>query len=155
MAKRVVAEGGKPTAKKQRVIDEEQKANEEKIDFSLEFTPTEERAWIHEERCNALVLFVSIIIAFVMGFITALISHTLGNDAPAAVIDTVLVFVVAALLKRITAPVVSIYIRKHYNTNVSGSATAAMLSGRSIAGAVFMYLVMALGSCIVFLNMLQ
>ena len=155
MAKKVVAEGNKPTAKKQRVIEEEQKANEEKVEFSLEFTPTEEKAWIHEERCNVLVLVTCIAIAFVMGFVTAFISHTMGNNATAAAIDTALVFLVAALLKRITAPVVAMYIRKNYNTSVSSGATAAMLSGRSIAGAVFMYLVMALGSCIVFLNMLQ
>ena len=155
MAKKVVADGSRPTAKKQRVIEEEQKATEEKVEFSLEFTPTEEKAWIHEERCNVLVLVVCILIAFVMGAITAFISHSMGNNATSAALDTVLVFVVAALLKKITAPVVALYIRRNYNTNVSSDATGAMLSGRSIGGAVFMYLVMALGSCIVFLNMLQ
>ena len=78
MAKRVVTDGNRPTAKKQRVIEEEQRAAEEKIDFSLEFTPTEERAWIHEERCNAIVLFVCIVMAFVMGFVTAMISNING-----------------------------------------------------------------------------
>ena len=154
MAKRVVTDGSKPTAKKQRVIEEEQKAAEEKIEFSMEFTPTEERAWIHEERCNAIVLFVCIVAAFVMGFVTALISTTLGKNETSAIIDTVLVFLVAALLKRISAPFVSMYIRKNFNASVSDSASASLLSGRSIGAAVFMYLVMALGICIVFVNML-
>jgi len=154
MAKRVVTDGSKPTAKKQRVIEEEQKATEEKIEFSMEFTPTEERAWIHEERCNAIVLFVCIVIAFIMGLVTALISNAMGHNATAAVIDTVLVFIVAAMLKRISAPFVTMYIRRNYNTSVSDSASAALLSGRSIGAAVFMYLVMALGICIVFVNLL-
>ena len=154
MAKRVVTDGNVPTAKKQRVIEEEQRAAEEKIEFSMEFTPTEERAWIHEERCNSIVLFVSIIIAILMGLVTALISNFNGYNSTSAVIDTVLVFLVAALLKKITAPFVALYIKKNYNTEVSAAAGEALMSGRSIGAAVFMYLVMALGSCIVFVNLL-
>ena len=154
MAKRVVTDGNRPTAKKQRVIEEEQRAAEEKIDFSLEFTPTEERAWIHEERCNAIVLFVCIVMAFVMGFVTAMISNINGYNATSAVIDTVLVFFVAAMLKKITAPFVAMYIRRNFNPTVSGAASESLLSGRSIGAAVFMYLVMALGTCIVLVNIL-
>lgn len=151
MAKKVVADGDGATAKRQRVIEEEKRTTDEKIDFSLEFTPSEERAWLHEERCNTLVLVVSIIVAFVVGLITAIIAKTMGVGVNAAVIDTVIVFVIAASLKKITSPVVRMYVAKNYDPAVAAAAGGDMLSSRSIAGSVFMYLVMALGSCIMFL----
>ncbi len=154
MAKRVVTDGNRPTAKKQRVIEEEKKAAEEKVEFSMEFTPTEEKAWIHEERCNAIVLFTCIVIAIAMGFVTAMISKALDQSTAAAVLDTVLVFFVASMLKKITAPLVAMYVRKNFNASLSSAAGEALMSGRSIGAAVFMYLVMALGTCVVFLNVL-
>lgn len=75
MAKKVVADGGKPTAKKQRVIEEEQRNADEKIEFSMEFTLSEEKAWINEERCNTVVLFFSILLALIVGTVAAFISH--------------------------------------------------------------------------------
>lgn len=115
MAKRVVADGGKPTAKKQRVIEEEQKAADEKIEFSMEFTLAEEKAWINEERCNSVVLFFSIALALIMGVVTGLISHSMGHTATSAVIDTALVFAVALAIPKLADPIVRIYVRKHYS----------------------------------------
>ena len=154
MAKKVVTDGSKPTAKKQRVIEEEKRAADEKIEFSLEFTPSEERAWIHEERCNTIVLFVSIIIAILMGVVTAFVSKAIGFNSTAAIVDTLLVFIVAGLLKKITSPFVKMYVAKNYDPSYADAAGSDMLSNRSIAGSVFMYLVMALGSCIVFISIL-
>lgn len=134
MAKRVVADGGKPTAKKQRIIEEEQKAADEKIEFSLEFTPTEEKAWIHEERCNTVVLFFSILLALLVGTVAALISNAMDRSTVSAVIDTLIVFAVAALIPRISEPVVKIYIRKHYSESAALGATGKMISGRAYAG---------------------
>jgi len=153
MAKKVVTDGSKPTAKKQRVIEEEKRAADEKIDFSLEFTSAEERAWIHEERCNTIVLFICIIVAILMGVVTALIAKTIGYNATAAIVDTVLVFVVAGLLKKITDPFVKMYVAKNFDPAYASAAGSDMLSNRSIAGAIFMYLVMALGSCICFISL--
>ena len=154
MAKRVVTDGSTTTAKKQRVIDEEQKAAEEKVEFSLEFTPAEERAWIHEERCNTLVLIVCIVMAIIVGSVAAVISHFNGYNATSAVIDTVIVFVVAGLLKKISSPFVKLYVKKNYPASYAEAAGSGMLSGRSIAGSVFMYLVMALGTAIVVISLL-
>ena len=154
MAKRVVYDGASTAAKKQRVIDEAQKAADEKIEFSMDFTPSEERAWIHEERCNTITLVVCIIMAFIVGTVTAFISHTNGYNAVSAVIDTLIVFIVAGLLKKIASPFIKMYVARNFNPAYAEAAGASMLSGRSIAGSVFMYLVMALGTCIVVISLL-
>ncbi len=154
MAKKVVADGGKPTAKKQRVIEEEQRNAEEKIEFSMEFTPSEEKAWINEERCNTVVLFFSILLALIVGTIAAFISNAMGHNATSAAIDTAIVFVVGLLIPKISEPLIKIYVRKHYSEAAAAGASGKMISGRAYAGAIFFYLTMALGTCIVVLSIL-
>lgn len=154
MAKRVVTDGNTTTTKKQRILADELKAMDEKIDFSMDFTVSEEKAWIHEEKCNTIVLLVSIIVAFIMGIVTAFVCKIMGIGAAAAVVDTVLVFIVAGLLKNICSPFVKMYVARNFDPAYAEVAGADMLSGRNIASSIFLYLVMALGSCVVMLSVL-
>lgn len=154
MSKRVVTDGNTTTAKKQRIIEEEQKAMDDKVDFSLDFTVSEEKAWIHEEKCNTIILVVSIVTAIIMGIVTAFICKILEPGSTAAIVDTVLIFLVAALLKKISSPFVKRYVAKNFDPAYAEMAGTDMLAGRNIAMAIFMYLVMALGSCVVVLSLL-
>ena len=119
-------------AKKRRLIKEEPEEE-------YQFTPTDfdEREFLLKGIYSTKVLLIAIIIAVVVGFATARISIALGMGAVAAAVDTLLVFFVCAIMKKLF---VAIHIR------------ADLLETKTMLGVYFVYLILALGLCILFIN---
>ena len=119
-------------AKKRRLIKEEPEEE-------YQFTPTDfdEREFLLKGIYSTKVLLIAIIIAVVVGFATARISIALGMGAVAAAVDTLLVFFVCAIMKKLF---VAMHIR------------ADLLETKTMLGVYFVYLILALGLCILFIN---
>ncbi len=119
-------------AKKRRLIKEEPEEE-------YQFTPTDfdEREFLLKGIYSTKVLLIAIIIAAVVGFATARISIALGMGAVAAAVDTLLVFFVCAIMKKLF---VAMHIR------------ADLLETKTMLGVYFVYLILALGLCILFIN---
>ena len=119
-------------AKKRRLIKEEPEEE-------YQFTPTDfdEREFLLKGIYSTKVLLLGILLAIVIGFATARISIALGMNAVAAVVDTLLVFFVCAIMKKLF---VAMHIR------------ADLLETKTMLGVYFIYLCLALGTCILFIN---
>ena len=119
-------------AKKRRLIKEEPEEE-------YQFTPTDfdEREFLLKGIYSTKVLLIAIIIAAAVGFATARISIALGMGAVAAAVDTLLVFFVCAIMKKLF---VAMHIR------------ADLLETKTMLGVYFVYLILALGLCILFIN---
>ena len=119
-------------AKKRRLIKEEPEEE-------YQFTPTDfdEREFLLKGIYSTKVLLLGIILAIVVGIVTARISIAMGMDVTAAVVDTLLVFFVCAIMKKLF---VAMHIR------------ADLLETKTMLGVYFIYLCLALGVCILFVN---
>ena len=119
-------------AKKRRLIKEEPEEE-------YQFTPTDfdEREFLLKGIYSTKVLLLGILLAIVIGFATARISIALGMNTVAAVVDTLLVFFVCAIMKKLF---VAMHIR------------ADLLETKTMLGVYFIYLCLALGTCILFIN---
>ncbi|MBO4502337.1 MAG: hypothetical protein J5707_01610 [Candidatus Methanomethylophilus sp.] len=119
-------------AKKRRLIKEEPEEE-------YQFTPTDfdEREFLLKGIYSTKVLLLGIILAIVVGIATARISIAMGMDVTAAVVDTLLVFFVCAIMKKLF---VAMHIR------------ADLLETKTMLGVYFIYLCLALGVCILFVN---
>lgn len=118
-------------AKKRRFINE-------KPEEEYEFTPSnfDEKEFILKDIYGTKVLFITIIYAIAMGLLAAVICNVLG-DPVNWLLDTLIVFAAVATMKRFY---VAIGIR------------ADLLETKTMVGDYFIFLVMALGMCIVFIN---
>ena len=83
-------------AKKRRLIKEEPEEE-------YQFTPTDfdEREFLLKGIYSTKVLLLGILLAIIIGFATARISIALGMNTVAAVVDTLLVFFVCAIMKKL------------------------------------------------------
>ena len=119
-------------AKKRRLIKEEPEEE-------YQFTPTDfdEREFLLKGIYSTKVLILGIILAIVMGFVTARIAIALDMNTVAAFVDTLLVFFVCAIMKKLF---VAMHIR------------ADLLETKTMLGVYFIYLCLALGMCILFIN---
>ena len=119
-------------AKKRRLIKEEPEEE-------YQFTPTDfdEREFLLKGIYSTRVLILAIILALIIGFATARISIALGMNATAAAVDTLLVFFVCAIMKKLF---VAMHVR------------ADLLETKTMLGVYFVYLILALGMCILFIN---
>ena len=119
-------------AKKRRLIKEEPEEE-------YQFTPTDfdEREFLLKGIYSTKVLLLGILLAIIIGFATARISIALGMNTVAAVVDTLLVFFVCAIMKKLF---VAMHIR------------ADLLETKTMLGVYFIYLCLALGTCILFIN---
>ena len=119
-------------AKKRRLIKEEPEEE-------YQFTPTDfdEREFLLKGIYSTKVLILGIILAVIIGFATARISIALGMNTTAALVDTLLVFFVCAIMKKLF---VALHVR------------ADLLETKTMLGVYFIYLCLALGMCILFIN---
>lgn len=119
-------------AKKRRLIKEEPEEE-------YQFTPSDfdEREFLLKGIYSTKVLILGIILAVIIGFATARISIALGMNTTAALVDTLLVFFVCAIMKKLF---VAMHIR------------ADLLETKTMLGVYFIYLCLALGTCILFIN---
>ena len=119
-------------AKKRRLIKEEPEEE-------YQFTPSDfdERAFLLQGIYSTKVLILGIILAVIIGFATARISIALGMNTTAALVDTLLVFFVCAIMKKLF---VALHVR------------ADLLETKTMLGVYFIYLCLALGMCILFIN---
>ena len=119
-------------AKKRRLIKEEPEEE-------YQFTPTDfdEREFLLKGIYSTKVLLLGILLAIIIGFATARISIALGMNTVAAVVDTLLVFFVCAIMKKLF---VALHVR------------ADLLETKTMLGVYFIYLCLALGMCILFIN---
>ncbi|AGI47286.1 hypothetical protein TALC_00276 [Thermoplasmatales archaeon BRNA1] len=119
-------------AKKRRLVKEEPEEE-------YEFKPTEfdEREFILSQMYSTKVLFIVILIAIGVGILTAAIVNAMGTGMGAAAVDTLIVFFIAAMLKKILMAI---------------GMRADLIEARSFIGTIFVYLVMCLGICILFIN---
>ena len=119
-------------AKKRRLIKEEPEEE-------YQFTPSDfdEREFLLKGIYSTKVLILGIILAVIIGFATARISIALGMNTTAALVDTLLVFFVCAIMKKLF---VALHVR------------ADLLETKTMLGVYFIYLCLALGMCILFIN---
>ena len=119
-------------AKKRRLIKEEPEEE-------YQFTPSDfdEREFLLKGIYSTKVLILGIILAVIIGFATARISIALGMNTTAALVDTLLVFLVCAIMKKLF---VALHVR------------ADLLETKTMLGVYFIYLCLALGMCILFIN---
>lgn len=119
-------------AKKRRLIKEEP-------EDEYTFTPTDfdEREFLLKGIYSTKVLMFAIILSIIVGFIAAMIWKVLEDKTIVAVVDTILVFFVCAIMKKLF---VSLHIR------------ADLLETKTMLGNYLIYLVLALGTCILFIN---
>lgn len=119
-------------AKKRRLIKEEPEEE-------YQFTPTDfdEREFLLKGIYSTKVLLLGLLLAVVMGIVTAQIAIALGKGAVAAVVDTLLVFFVCAIMKKLF---VAMHVR------------ADLLETKTMLGVYIIYLALALGICILCVN---
>ena len=119
-------------AKKRRLIKEEPEEE-------YSFTPTDfdEREFLLKGIYSTKVLLLAIVLSIIIGFIAAMIWKAMDNKTIVAVIDTLLVFFVCAIMKKLF---VAMHIR------------ADLLETKTMLGNYLIYLILALGSCILFVN---
>ena len=119
-------------AKKRRLIKEEPEEE-------YQFTPTDfdEREFLLKGIYSTKVLILGIVLAIIIGFVTARIAIALDMNTVAAFVDTLLVFFVCAIMKKLF---VAMHIR------------ADLLETKTMLGVYFIYLCLALGMCILFIN---
>ena len=119
-------------AKKRRLIKEEPEEE-------YQFTPSDfdEREFLLKGIYSTKVLILGIILAVIIGFATARISIALGMNTTAALVDTLLVFFVCAIMKKLF---VALHVR------------ADLLETKTMLGNYLIYLTLALGACILFIN---
>ena len=119
-------------AKKRRLIKEEPEEE-------YSFTPTDfdEREFLLKGIYSTKVLLLAIVLSIIIGFVAAMIWKAMDNKTIVAVIDTLLVFFVCAIMKKLF---VAMHIR------------ADLLETKTMLGNYLTYLILALGSCILFVN---
>ncbi len=119
-------------AKKRRLIKEEPEEE-------YSFTPTDfdEREFLLKGIYSTKVLLLAIVLSIIIGFVAAMIWKAMDNKTIVAVIDTLLVFFVCAIMKKLF---VAMHIR------------ADLLETKTMLGNYLIYLILALGSCILFVN---
>lgn len=119
-------------AKKRRLIKEEPEEE-------YSFTPTDfdEREFLLKGIYSTKVLILAVILSIIIGLVTAVIWHSLDDKTVVAVADTLIVFFVVAIMKKLF---VAIGIR------------ADLLETKTMLGNYLVYLILALGSCILFIN---
>jgi hypothetical protein len=119
-------------AKKRRLIKEEPEEE-------YSFTPTDfdEREFLLKGIYSTKVLLLAIVLSIIIGFVAAMIWKVMDNKTIVAVIDTLLVFFVCAIMKKLF---VAMHIR------------ADLLETKTMLGNYLIYLILALGSCILFIN---
>ncbi|WP_400226184.1 hypothetical protein [Methanomethylophilus alvi] len=118
-------------AKKRRLI-------KEKPEEEYEFTPSnfDEKEFILKDIYGTKVLFITIVYAVIVGFLAAVICNVLG-DPINWVLDTIMVFAAVFTMKKL-------YMKL--------GIRADLLESKTMMGDYFVFLVMALGICIVFIN---
>ncbi len=118
-------------AKKRRLI-------QEKPEEEYEFTPTnfDEKEFILKDIYGMKVLFITIVYAIVIGFLAAVICNVL-SDPLCWILDTVIVFAVVFTMKRLY---------------MKAGIRADLLESKTMIGDYFVFLILALGMCIVFVN---
>ena len=119
-------------AKKRRLIKEEPEEE-------YSFTPTDfdEREFLLKGIYSTKVLLLAIVLSIIIGFVAAMIWKAMDNKTIVAVIDTLLVFFVCAIMKKLF---VAMHVR------------ADLLETKTMLGNYLIYLILALGSCILFVN---
>lgn len=119
-------------AKKRRLIKEEPEEE-------YEFTPTDfdEREFLLKGIYSTKVTIIAIVLAIVIGYVASLVYGALDNKTIVAVVDTLLVFFICGIMKKLF---VAIRIR------------ADLLETKTMLGIYIIYLALALGSCILFIN---
>jgi hypothetical protein len=119
-------------AKKRRLIKEEPEEE-------YSFTPTDfdEREFLLKGIYSTKVLLLAIVLSIIIGFVAAMIWRAIDSKTIVAVIDTLLVFFVCAIMKKLF---VAMHIR------------ADLLETKTMLGNYLIYLILALGSCILFIN---
>ncbi len=119
-------------AKKRRLIKEEPEEE-------YSFTPTDfdEREFLLKGIYSTKVLLLAIVLSIIVGFIAAMIWKAMDNKTIVAVIDTLIVFFVCAIMKKLF---VAMHVR------------ADLLETKTMLGNYLIYLILALGACILFVN---
>lgn len=120
-------------AKKKRLVQEEQEE-------AYEFTPSnfDEREFILKEKYGTKVMIIYLIFAFIIGFVAALLWKSFHESFNYIwVVDTLIVFLFMGVSKKIL---------------VAFGVRADMLETRAILMDYFLYMTLALGACIMFIN---
>lgn len=119
-------------AKKRRLIKEEPEEE-------YTFTPSDfdEREFLLKGIYSTKVMLLAILLAVVVGFITAFIWNSIDDKTVVTVIDTLLVFFICAIMKKLF---VAMHVR------------ADLLETKTMLGNYLVYLILALGTCILFIN---
>lgn len=119
-------------AKKRRLIKEEPEEE-------YQFTPTDfdEREFLLKGMYSTKVFVLAIVLAIIVGFITATIYTMIEDNTITTIVDTIFVFLVLAVMKKLF---VAIKIR------------ADLLETKTMLGIYLVYLILALGTCILFIN---
>lgn len=109
----------------------------EQAEDEYEFTPTEfnEREFILKDLYMTKVFLVVMVLGFVAGVIGAVLTDAIANYG--WIIATVVVFIICGLLQKILGLV---------------GFRVDMLDTKSMAGNYLLFLVLALGICILFIN---
>ncbi len=118
-------------AKKRRLITEEKEEN-------YEFTPTDfdEREFILKDMYGTKVLFAILIISIIVGFVGAAICYY-SNASWGWIAATLNTFLVMALIRPVALKI---------------GVRIDLLEYKTLLGDYLVYLVMALGTCIMFVN---
>ena len=119
-------------AKKRRLVKEEP---EEEYTFNP--SDFDEREFLLKGIYSTKVLILTIVLAVVVGFVAALIWGAMDNKTTVTVIDTLMVFFICAIMKKLF---VMLHIR------------ADLLDTKTMLGNYLIYLTLALGACILFVN---
>ena len=119
-------------AKKRRLIKEEP---EEEYTFNP--SDFDEREFLLKGIYSTQVLILAIILAIAVGFLAAVIWNSLSDKTIVAVVDTLIVFFVCAIMKKLF---------------VTCGIRADLLETKTMLGNYLIYLTLALGACILFIN---
>ena len=119
-------------AKKRRLIKEEP-------EDEYEFVPTDfdEKEFILKSIYSTKVLLITIVFATVIGIIASFICKALDDEALATIICTIIVFAFVAVMKKLYRAM---------------GIRVDLMDNRSLLGDYLIFLILALGVCIVFIN---
>ncbi|MCQ2085580.1 MAG: hypothetical protein MJZ21_05490 [archaeon] len=119
-------------AKKRRLIQEEPEEE-------YQFTPTDfdEREFLLKGIYSTRVTIIAIILAVLVGIVNAFIYSQVADKTIVAVVDTIIVFAVVGFMKKI---LMAIRVR------------ADLLETKTMLGIYLIFLILALGTCVMFIN---
>jgi len=120
-------------AKKRHLVKEKEKEEE----YTITPSDFDEKEFILKSIYSTKVLLITIVFATVIGIIASFICKALDDEALATIICTIIVFAFVAVMKKLYRAM---------------GIRVDLMDNRSLLGDYLIFLILALGVCIVFIN---